>query len=355
MSWESFNSHKQYHIIQGFIRLNYDGYVPKDIVLLCYLFFNGDELNLYVETIKQFDILSSTQVSYLCTKLKEILMEESNIINLNITNDNNKLIVVGDIRAQYYDLTGCIFDKYGYPTDKKDSPRYLFLGNYTSRGYYHTETLLLLYSLKARYPSKITLLRGNAESLGMAQTHSCLYEDMMGKYGGAHEFLMALDIFNYLPLCATINNEKIFAIHSGLSPSIETLEQILLIDRLQDIPHEGGMCDFVWSSPGEEIDGWGISPRGAGYLFGRNVVDKFFKKNGIKVMIRSSNMVEGFEWLFDKKVLHIFSAPNYCYRCGNVASVAIIDKDSNIECETFEAVPHDKRPKIKNPIPDYWL
>jgi diadenosine tetraphosphatase ApaH/serine/threonine PP2A family protein phosphatase len=37
--------------------------------------------------------------------------------------------------------------------------------------------------------------------------------------------------------------------------------------RKQEVPHDGAMCDLMWSDP-EEIDGWGLSPRGAGYLFG---------------------------------------------------------------------------------------
>ena len=32
------------------------------------------------------------------------------------------------------------------------------------------------------------------------------------------------------------------------------------------------MCDLLWSDP-DEIEGWGLSPRGAGYLFGGDVVE----------------------------------------------------------------------------------
>eukprot|EP00951_Prasinocladus_malaysianus_P030357 scaffold285439_cov21-Prasinocladus_malaysianus.AAC.1 len=45
---------------------------------------------------------------------------------------------------------------------------------------------------------------------------------------------------------------------------------IRTIDRKQEVPHDGAMCDLLWSDP-EEIDGWGLSPRGAGYLFGGDV------------------------------------------------------------------------------------
>jgi diadenosine tetraphosphatase ApaH/serine/threonine PP2A family protein phosphatase len=51
----------------------------------------------------------------------------------------------------------------------------------------------------------------------------------------------------------------------GLSPSINTLDQIRVIDRKQEVPHDGAMCDLMWSDP-EDIDGWGLSPRGGALL-----------------------------------------------------------------------------------------
>jgi hypothetical protein len=50
-----------------------------------------------------------------------------------------------------------------------------------------------------------------------------------------------------------------------LSPNLQP--QIRVIDRKQEVPHDGAMCDLMWSDP-EDIEGWGLSPRGAGYLFG---------------------------------------------------------------------------------------
>ena len=78
------------------------------------------------------------------------------------------------------------------------------------------------------------------------------------------------EIFDYLSLSAIID-DKVFCVHGGLSPSINTLDQIRTIDRKQEVPHDGAMCDLLWSDP-EEIDGWGLSPRGAGFLFGGDVV-----------------------------------------------------------------------------------
>ena len=40
------------------------------------------------------------------------------------------------------------------------------------------------------------------------------------------------------------------------------------------------MCEFLWSDP-EEISDWESNPRGAGVIFGSQLVDKFLKTNNI--------------------------------------------------------------------------
>jgi len=62
----------------------------------------------------------------------------------------------------------------------------------------------------------------------------------------------------------------VFCVHAGLSPEIKTLDQVNMIDRMVEIPHEGPFCDLMWSDP-EEIESWGINKRGAGWLFGSKV------------------------------------------------------------------------------------
>ena len=56
---------------------------------------------------------------------------------------------------------------------------------------------------------------------------------------------------------------QIFCLHGGLSPTLDTLDHIRSLDRVQEVPHEGPMCDLLWSDPDDRC-GWGISPRGAG-------------------------------------------------------------------------------------------
>jgi Calcineurin-like phosphoesterase len=73
---------------------------------------------------------------------------------------------------------------------------------------------------------------------------------------------------------------KVLCVHGGLSPQIRTLDQIRTIKRVNEVPHEGPFCDLMWSDP-EDINGFAISPRGAGWLFGGAVVHEFNKINGV--------------------------------------------------------------------------
>lgn len=39
----------------------------------------------------------------------------------------------------------------------------------------------------------------------------------------------------------------------------------------------------------------------------------------------------------------VWSAPNYCYRCGNVASIMNVGEDLEPQFKIFRAVPDDRR------------
>ncbi|KZV50989.1 protein phsophatase-2a [Dorcoceras hygrometricum] len=86
-------------------------------------------------------------------------------------------------------------------------------------------------------------------------------------YGNANVWKIFTDLFDYFPLTALVESE-IFCLHGGLSPAIETLDNIRNFDRAQEVLHEGHMCDLLWSDLDDQC-GWDISPRGAGYTFGQ--------------------------------------------------------------------------------------
>ena len=57
---------------------------------------------------------------------------------------------------------------------------------------------------------------------------------------------MFTDLFDFLPLTAVVE-DQIFCLHGGLSPNIDNLDSIRQLDRVQEVPHEGAMCDLLWS------------------------------------------------------------------------------------------------------------
>jgi len=231
---------------------------------------------------------------------------------------------------------------------------YLFLGDFVDRGFNSVETFLLLLALKVRYPDRITLIRGNHESRQITQVYG-FYDECLRKYGSLNVWRYCTEIFDYLSLAAVIE-DKIFCVHGGLSPSINTLDDIRAIDRKQEVPHDGAMCDLMWSDP-DEIEGWGLSPRGAGYLFGEDIVEQFNRNNNIDLICRAHQLVmEGYKVMFHDSLVTVWSAPNYCYRCGNVAAILELDENLNKYYKIFEAAPQENRGvPAKKSIPDYFL
>lgn len=52
----------------------------------------------------------------------------------------------------------------------------------------------------------------------------------------------------------------------------------------------------------------------------------------------------------------VWSAPNYCYRCGNVASILELDENLNKYYKIFEAAPTENRSSNpKKAMADYFL
>ncbi|KAL1920138.1 uncharacterized protein VTP21DRAFT_1284 [Calcarisporiella thermophila] len=289
------------------------------------------DLDVCIEQLYQKKLLSEATVRDICERTKELLMHESNVVHIKAP-----VTVVGDIHGQFYDLIE-IFRIGGFCP----STNYLFLGDYVDRGLFSVETISLLTCLKLRYPNRVYLVRGNHESRAVTQTYG-FYTECMRKYGSVNVWQYFTDLFDFLTLSVVIDN-SIFCVHGGLSPYIHCIDQIKLIDRFREIPHEGPMADLVWSDPDEAKDEFQFSPRGAGFTFGGMVVKKFLQTNNIQHILRAHQLcMEGYQELYDRSLSTVWSAPNYCYRCGNKASILEVGENGERHFNVFDAAPENE-------------
>eukprot|EP00033_Pygsuia_biforma_P004753 GCRY01005210.1.p1 GENE.GCRY01005210.1~~GCRY01005210.1.p1 ORF type:complete len:310 (+),score=60.88 GCRY01005210.1:184-1113(+) len=306
------------------------------------------DLDKCIEQLLRCEVLPDTTVKEICERMKDILVYESNVVHVPAP-----VSVVGDVHGQFFDILELFRVGGDCP-----STNYLFLGDYVDRGYFSVESVSLLFCLKLRYPSRVTLLRGNHESRQITQVYG-FYGECVRKYGSPVVWHYFTDVFDYLTISAIIEGEY-FCIHGGLSPHIQTLDQIRVLDRFQEVPHEGPLADLVWSDPDVENTDFKASQRGAGYTFGEAIVEKFLQLNGMNHILRAHQLcMDGYQILFNNKLSTIWSAPNYCYRCGNVASILEVDEHKNRVFNTFMAAPEKERQRrdidsIKE-VPDYFL
>ncbi|CAE6522475.1 unnamed protein product [Rhizoctonia solani] len=194
---------------------------------------------------------------------------------------------------------------------------------------------------ESAYPDKVSLLRGNHESRQITQVYG-FYDECQQKYGSSSVWKACCTTFDYLNLAALIDG-TILCVHGGLSPDIRTLDQIRVLTRAQEIPHEGAFCDLMWSDP-DEVPSWAVSPRGAGWLFGNNVTREFNHVNGLGLIARAHQLVqEGHKFMFNTSLVTVWSAPNYCYRCGNLASIMRFYEDGRRDFIDYGPAPENER------------
>eukprot|EP01095_Lingulamoeba_sp_RSL-Kostka_P007017 TRINITY_DN2219_c0_g1_i1.p1 TRINITY_DN2219_c0_g1~~TRINITY_DN2219_c0_g1_i1.p1 ORF type:complete len:310 (-),score=81.08 TRINITY_DN2219_c0_g1_i1:288-1217(-) len=306
------------------------------------------DIDKCIEKLMRCELLGEVAVNNLCNRLKEHLISQSNVQQIQ-----SPVTIVGDVHGQFYDLKELFRVGGSCP-----NTNYLFLGDYVDRGYYCVETISLLICLKLRWPNRITLLRGNHESREITQVYG-FYAECLRKYGSVNVWKSLTDLFDFFTIAAVVD-DSIFCVHGGLSPSLETIDQIRVLDRFKEVPHEGPLADMMWSDPDQDREGFQPSQRGAGYTFGGDIVNKFLTENNCKHIVRAHQLcMDGYQIFFDS-LSTIWSAPNYCYRCGNVAAILEISDSFDHHYNTFSAAPDLLRNKpnaneASKEIPDYFL
>ncbi len=315
------------------------------------------EMGLSKRTPKKFPF-SSSEIRFVCSKAREVFMGQPMLLELAAP-----VKIAGDIHGQFHDLLR-IFKMCGFPPHAN----YLFMGDYVDRGKQSLETIMLLLCLKIKFPENFFLLRGNHESAGITRMYG--FYDECKRRSSVKTWKMIVDAFNTLPVAATIAG-RIFCVHGGLSPSLTDLNQIKMIQRPTDIPDEGLLTDLLWSDP--QISGsaegyilagsqrisssstsslssffsshstsspphqsslpanhhgdWSENDRGVSYCFSKKVVNRFCDRFNLDLIVRGHMVVEqGYEFYAKRKLVTVFSAPNYCGEFDNWGAVMNVNQ-----------------------------
>lgn len=259
------------------------------------------------------------------------LMNDKMLVNVNPA-----VHICGDIHGQFSDLL-CVFNKLGNPSRQN---KYLFLGDYVDRGRQSMEVMLILLCYKIIDCDSIYILRGNHESAEISRQYG-FYDECKRRSQNKGRNVMALwktfvDVFNCMPVAATIGEKGhsplMLCMHGGISPELKNYNQINTIRRPIEIPEEGLLCDLLWSDPNTEgaigDRGWLENDRGVSHVFCADALATFLKDNNLDLLCRAHQVVEdGYEFWANRKLVTIFSAPNYCGEFDNKGGVMTVMKN----------------------------
>ena len=240
------------------------------------------------------NILTEEEIRFLCKKALEIFMEEPVLLEVSAP-----VNICGDTHGQFNDLL----------------------------------------RLLIKYPQNFFLLRGNHESELINHVYG-FYDECKRRYN-TKIYKLFSDCFNWLPISAIVD-DRILCMHGGISPELTSLDKIRKIVRPTEVPDKGLLCDLLWSDPDKNAMGWGGNERGVSVTFNENIVEKMVEDLDIDLVCRAHQVVEkGYDFFANKKLVTVFSAPNYCGQFDNAGAMMLVDE--NLVCGFKILIP-----KIKN-------
>ena len=200
---------------------------------------------------------------------------------------------------------------------------------------FNNSTLSSFCTLLIRYPENFFLLRGRDECASINRRNG-FYDECKRRYN-IKLWKTFNDNFNCMPAAAIID-EKMFCVHGGLSPDLQSMKQIQRIMRPTDVPDTGLLCDLLWANPDKDISGWGENDErgdligligaegGVSFTFSSEVVRKFLKKHKMDMIVRSKQVVEdGYEFFANRQLVTLFSAPNFRGEWDNAGAMMSVD------------------------------
>ena len=273
----------------------------------------------------------------LCKTITFLFQREPSLLKLDID-----CIIIGDLHGHILDLLR-ILKKFGPPPNRN----YLFLGDTIDRGEFSLETIQLIFVMKALYPQNIFIIRGNHEFPDLCETGGFGFE-LKDVYQNSYQNLATTiyETFSYMPIGAIISN-KILCIHGGIGPSVHSIKDISNIQRPLTNYEIEPVQSLLWSDPNPEISEFADSPRGLGYRYGQDALMKFLRDNNLELLVRGHECVDGgINMFFQRRLVTVFSASNYCGVSPNKAAVLSISMNGQKkEATVFTPLRYFTRPK----------
>jgi diadenosine tetraphosphatase ApaH/serine/threonine PP2A family protein phosphatase len=231
------------------------------------------------------------EILNLLDKIKSILKEEPSLLRIKA----KKAVFIGDTHGDF-ESTEYVFDKF-YPKGHV----LVFLGDYVDRGPHQLRNISFLLEKKAESPSRVILLRGNHEIQELNRVYGFL-EELLELYDEKDAYLIwnkFNEVFSYMSYACLVNG-RILAVHGGLPSGLTKLKQINEIKKGETDPADEIAIQLLWNDPSEDVREFAPSPRGRNIMqFGRRPLQRFMRKNGISLMIRShEHILEGAKYLF---------------------------------------------------------
>ena len=245
---------------------------------------------------------------------------------------DGRVTTIGDVHGQFYSLN--VMLKSAVLNFQDPNSKLLFLGDYVDRGFYGPEIVLLLFTLKIKFPSRIYLLRGNHETRSMTDAFN--FRDQCINLYDDEFYDRVMEAFDLLPVSAVLNG-KYLCMHGGISKQLTSLDDINEIERKQE-PDQGLLEDLLWADPAKynrkDTDYDFNGSRECSVVFGKKPVNDLLQKHALKAIVRAHQVKhQGYKfylWNGDKEfppVITVFSAPNYCGHDNEAAVMLTNDED----------------------------
>ncbi len=255
-------------------------------------------MQLIREIINGRTSVSAEEVAQIAGIFCDTYKTRPNVIDI----PDERLLVAGDLHGELSSLRTII--RLFRP---REDYSLIFLGDYVDRGPQQVETFNLAMALAIAYPERVTMLRGNHESMEVTLRYG-FYESAFTTYSATtfNEYLRCFDI---LPLAAT-SAGGLFCCHGGVPEGLRSIEQLQAIDRSNNALNNEIAFQLLWNDPREADFAFGPSERGdRPQTFGRLAFDEFCENLHVRMMLRGHEAVpEGVRTMFDGRLLSVFSA-----------------------------------------------